>query len=116
MVWNQHKGANQKWNVIYLDKAKPVPTSGFDSNFGWHINRPFYMVSRMPMKRVIETIGANNMVIKRFAKGRMGQQFFYDGKSKTIRSQQWKNYAVEIQSNGGSSNVRMTSTINSRWW
>jgi len=68
------------------------------------------------MKRVIETIGANNMVIKRYVKGRTAQQFYFDPVSKTIRSQQWKNYAVEIQSNGGSNNIRVTSGINSRWW
>jgi len=68
------------------------------------------------MQRVIESIGANNMVIKRFVKGRLGQQFYFDGVSKTIRSQQWKNYAVEIQSNGGSTNVRLTSGVTSRWW
>jgi hypothetical protein len=107
---------SMKWNVVYLDKAKPVPTKGFNKEFGWHINRPFYMVSRLPFKRVIESIGANNMVIKRYAKGRLAQQFWFDEKSKTIRSQQWKNYCVEIQSNGGSTNVRMTSGITSRWW
>jgi hypothetical protein len=64
---------NQKWKVIYLDQASKVPTKGFNKEFGWHINRPFYMVSRLPFKRVIESIGANNMVIKRWAKGRMAQ-------------------------------------------
>jgi hypothetical protein len=48
------------------------------------------------MKRVIETIGHNNMVIKRYVKGRTAQQFYFDGVSKTVRSQQWKNYAIEI--------------------
>jgi len=74
------------------------------------------MVSRLPFKRVIESISANNLVIKRWRKNVMGQQFFFDSVSKTIRSQQWKNYAMEIQSNGGSTNVRMISTITSRWW
>jgi len=74
------------------------------------------MQSRLPLRRVIESIGANNMVIKRYTKGRLAQQFLFNPKDKTIRSQQWKNYAVEIQSNGGSTNVRCTSTINSRWW
>jgi hypothetical protein len=50
----------------------------------------------MPMKRVAECVGANNMVLKRFAKGRIAQQFYFDGVSRTIRSQQWKNYALEI--------------------
>jgi hypothetical protein len=68
------------------------------------------------MNRVAECIGANNVVIKRYRKGVLGQQFYFDEVSKTIRSQQWKNYAMEIQSNGGSSNLRFTSGITSRWW
>jgi hypothetical protein len=107
---------NQQWNVVYLDKANKDATKGMNEDFGFYINRPFYMVSRLPLKRVIECIGANNMVIKRYTKGRVAQQFWFDEKTKTIRSQQWKNYAVEIQSNGGSTNVRMTSGITSRWW
>jgi hypothetical protein len=63
------------------------------------------------MHRVAECVGANNMVLKRYSKGRLGQQFYYDGVSRTVRSQQWKNYALEIQSNGGSSNLRFTSNI-----
>jgi hypothetical protein len=36
------------------------------------------MVSRLPMRRVIEAVGHNNMVIKRYVKGRIGQQFYFD--------------------------------------
>jgi hypothetical protein len=68
------------------------------------------------MKRVVEAVGANNMVIKRWAKGRTAQQYRFNGVDKTVRSEQWKNYAVEIQSNGSNKNIRLTSTINSRWW
>jgi hypothetical protein len=116
IVWGKHGKTNQKWKVLYTDKAKPVPTKGFDEGFGFHINRPFYFVSRLPMKRVVECIGANNLVTKRYRKNVTAQQFYYDSVSKTLRSQQWKNYAMEIQSNGGSQNLRMTSGITSRWW
>jgi len=92
------------------------PTSGLNKEFGFHIGRPFYLVSRLPMRRVAECVGANNVVLRRYTKGRTAQQFYFDQTSKTIRSQQWKNYAMEIQSNGGSSNVRFTSGITSRWW
>jgi hypothetical protein len=68
------------------------------------------------MKRVAECKGANNVVLARWRKNHTPQQYFFDGKSKTIRSNHWKNYAMEIQSNGGSANVRFTSGINSRWW
>jgi hypothetical protein len=81
-----------------------------------YINRPFYLVSRLWMKRVVECHGANNLTINRYTKGKLQQQYYFDQKSKTIRSQLWKNYAMEIQSNGNSNNVRMTSGINSRWW
>jgi hypothetical protein len=115
-VWNRHNGANQRWKGVYLDKAEDTQTKGLNEDFGFHINRPFYFRSRLPMKRVVECIGANNLVLKRWRKNVTQQQFFFDGVSKTIRSQTWKNYGMEIQSNGGSSNMRMTSGINSRWW
>ena len=102
IVWNKHNGANQKWKIIYMDKAKPVPTKGFSEEFGFHISRPFYFVSRMPMKRVAECHGANNIWLRRYRKNVAAQQFFFDPVSKTLRSQQWKNYALAIQSNGGS--------------
>jgi hypothetical protein len=116
IVNNNNNGKNQKWKIIYLDQAEKTQTSGLNEEFGFHINRPFYLVSELPFNRVAECIGANNIVIKRYAKGRVAQQFYFDEVSKTIRSQQWKNYALEIQSNGGSSNLRATSGITSRWW
>jgi hypothetical protein len=64
----------------------------------------------------MECIGANNITLRRWRKNTIAQQFYFDPVSKTIRSQQWKNRAMEIQSNGGSANLRVTSTINSRWW
>jgi hypothetical protein len=85
-------------------------------DFGFHANRPFYFRSRMPMQRVIEMQGNTNMVLKRWRKNAKQQQFTFDPVSKTIRNMNWKNYAVEIQGNGGSSNLRTSATINSRWW
>jgi len=28
IVWNKHGGANQRWKVIYLDKAEKIKTTG----------------------------------------------------------------------------------------
>jgi hypothetical protein len=89
---------------------------GYNEEFGFHCDRPFYLRSRLPFKRVAECHGANNIWLRRWRKNTPAQQYFFDCASKTIRSQQWKNYAMEIQSNGGSANLRMTSGINSRWW
>jgi hypothetical protein len=69
----------------------------------------------MPMQRVIEMLGGTNLVLKRWRNNVRQQQFWFDEKSKTIRNNYWKNYAVEIQGNGGSSNLK-TAGVNSRWW
>jgi hypothetical protein len=68
------------------------------------------------MRRVVEMVGASNLVLKRYAKGRTAQQYFFDMTTKTIRSNHWKNYCVEIKGNGGSSNIGATSSISSRHW
>jgi len=114
-VWGNNGSKAQKWNVIYLDKAKAVATKGVSEEFGFHINRPFYIRSRLPMKRIIECIGANNVTLKRWRKNTRQQQWFFDNVSKTIKNNYWKSHSLDIQSNGGSSNVRCTTT-NSRWW
>jgi hypothetical protein len=52
----------------------------------------------------------------RYQKNLKQQQWFFDGVSKTIRNNNWKNYCMEIQGNGASTNLRATASINSRWW
>jgi hypothetical protein len=116
IVWGNHGKINQQWAVTYVDKAEAVQTKGLNTDVGFEWNRPFYLRSRLPMKRVAECHGANNVWLRKWRKNDTGQQFFFDCTSKTIRSQKWKNYAMEIQSNGGSKNLRFTSGITSRWW
>jgi hypothetical protein len=112
---NQNR-TDQRWRVVYLDKADKIETKGLNEEFGFHINRPFYIVSELPFNRVAEMLGGTNMVLKRWKKNQRQQQFWFDEKSKTIRNNYWKNYCLDIQSNGNSNNLRTTSGINSRWW
>ena len=63
---NSKNNANQRWKILYVDKAPKIRTKGFNKEFGLHINRPFYIRSRMPMQRVIECHGANNVWLKRW--------------------------------------------------
>jgi hypothetical protein len=115
-VWGNNGSKAQKWQVVYLDKADAVATKGLNKEFGFHINRPFYIVSELPLNKVAEMLGGTNMVLKRWRKNTRQQQFFFDNVSKTIRNNYWKNYCLDIQSNGKSSNLRTVASINSRWW
>jgi hypothetical protein len=114
-VWGNNGGRGQKWQVIYLDEAKGPQTKGLNKEFGFHVNRPFYIISKLPFNRHIECVGANNVMLKRWRANYRPQQWFFDGVSKTIKNNNWKSHSLDIQSNGGSTNVRCTTT-NSRWW
>jgi len=115
IVYNKHNGANQRWKVLYVDKAKGPQKSGLNKDFGFHVNRPFYIVSELPFNRVAECHGANNVWLKRWRNNVRAQQWYFDGVSKTIKNNNWKSHSLDIQSNGGSTNIRCTTT-NSRWW
>lgn len=79
------------------------------------INKPFFLVSKLYMNRVAECIGGNDIRLRTLARMNVAQQFFFDGSSKTIKSQQWKDRSITIQSEGTSTNVHMTTT-NARWF
>jgi hypothetical protein len=115
IVWKRHGGANQRWRVVYADQASKEKTKGYDSDFGFYIGRAFYIRSRMPMKRVAEAVSVN-IRLRRWNKGRSRQQTYtFDRVTKTVKSEYYKSYSLDITSNGRSSNLRVTTT-NSRWW
>jgi hypothetical protein len=106
---------NQKWDVIYVDEAAALATSGLYKPFGLHLGRPFYIQSRMPMQRVLEVVGGRNVVASSMDRARESQIFFLDPKSKTIKSVKHKDRSIDIQTGGASSNLQAYST-NARWF
>jgi hypothetical protein len=112
-----NNGAGQKWKILYEDKAEKAKTKGLNTDFGMEINRPFFIVSKMFGERVIECIGANNLVLRTPVprRDRKAQHFVFDEVSKTIKSVQWNTYSMTIQNQGRSNNLRVERT-NSRWF
>jgi len=64
-IWKRTNNANQRWKVLYVDKST-TQTKGMDKDFGFEINRPFYIVSRLPTNRVIEYQGGHNLRIRQW--------------------------------------------------
>ena len=88
-----------------------------NEEFGFYINRPFYIRSRMPMKRVATKHGNHWIYLRRWtAANAKHAQWRFDEKTKTIYNMHWKNYIMEIHGNGGHAYTRATTTVNSRWW
>jgi hypothetical protein len=67
------------------------------------------------MRRVAETV-STDVRLKRYHSGRSRQQTFkFDITSKTIKSEYYKSYSMEIPNQGRNSQLRIVTT-NSRWW
>lgn len=105
----------QQWTVIYSDKAKKIQKEGLHEDFGWHIGRPFYIISKLGSGRALEVIGGRNVVLKWKQYKNINQQFYFDNESKTIRSAANRGKALDIQNSGRSSNLQIWNA-NGRWW
>jgi hypothetical protein len=109
IVWNKHGKINQQFDIIYKDEWKGEPTKGqLNKDFGMYVDRTFYITSRMGQKRYLDLINNRNLVIKT-RNGRKTQLWWFDQKTLTIKTR-LNNQSWDIQSNGGSQEMRVYST------
>jgi len=101
----QNSGENQRWSIEYSDKEVAIKTEGMNEDFGWHIGRPFYILTKMPSGRAISVQGGRNLVLATKQYKEVSQQFYFDNESKTIKSMQFKNKSWDIQNAGKSNNL-----------
>jgi hypothetical protein len=115
VVSGNGSSASQRWRIVYADKMTGSDAyrkkGQMSKESGIIVDEPFYFRSRLPMQRVVECVGANNAVIKKWAKGRKAQQWRFDAVSKTIRGMYWTSYVLSQEG----ANLRCR-TMNSRWF
>jgi hypothetical protein len=93
-MWNRHKGLNQKWKIVYADTVTEQ-TKGLNKDFGFFVNKPFYIRSRLPSGRMANC--QNGVVYQnRWKSGNTAMQWYFDPVTKTIKNQKYKNYSLEI--------------------
>jgi hypothetical protein len=113
-VTNQHNGVGQRWAVVYADEIKPVPTKGqINEQFGLYVERPFFVVSLMRSRRYLDIVG-NELVVKT-PNGYDTQKWWFDQKSKTIKSFGDKSKSWHIKNSGQAYNMYAWRT-DSGWW
>jgi hypothetical protein len=114
IVWNKHGKLNQQFDIIYVDEYPKEPTKGeLNKDFGLYVERPFYIVSKLPSNRYLDLINNRNMVIKT-PNGRSTQTWWFDQKSLTIRTK-LNNQSWDIKSAGKTNDMQIWST-NSGWF
>lgn len=114
IVANRSGKKQQKWEVIYVSSMKKENMQGYNANFGFYKGRQFYLVSKLPMSRVLEVQGGRNLYLK-MRTNRSTQKFYFDQITKTIKSVAYSSKSLDIQNSGNSNNLQIWNT-NARWF
>lgn len=85
-----------------------------DKEYGIHRNRDFYIVSRLPFKRVIEAKG-DSVTLKTQQLGKPSQLFYLDHVTNTIKSKGWPAKSLNI-ADAGNKNELVLSKTDARWY
>lgn len=73
LFYKRHGGKNQRWRIVYVDEAPKPSTSGINKEFGFFIDRPFYIMSKLPMRRVLDIKGGRNVNLQTRVDGKKTQ-------------------------------------------
>lgn len=81
------RGENQKWKIIYLEDYEKdwLKAGEYASDNGFFIERPFYIMSRVPSRRYLE-VYPNQQAKIRTPTRSLPQTFYYNWVQRTIMS------------------------------
>ena len=84
-----------------------------NKDWGFKINYPFYVVSKKGRGYFLDLLG-DNMVMKT-RNGMKSQQWYFDQKTRSIKSVRTPSKSWDIQGSGKGTNLNIYTT-NSGWW
>ena len=107
-------GKHQQWDLIYVkDMPRALGKGDFHPDFGFIILTDFHIVSALPSQRYLDLISYNCAL--KTSNGFNSQVWFFDHKSRTIKSRKTPSYSLQISSSGNNPKMVITST-SSKWW
>jgi hypothetical protein len=81
--------------------------------YGFYVERPFYIISQCGEKRYMDVVDKN--IVVKTANEYDSQVWWFDQDSKTIRNNMFKDKSLDIQSSGSSNNLQLWAT-NGKWF
>jgi hypothetical protein len=112
------KKASQQWEIMYVDEMKPDPKKGeLSGEFGMYVERLFYIVSGLQSGRYLDIVKGKPVI--KTPNGFDSQKWYFDYKTKSIKTDQPKHFALTIATSGNSktrTNVLHMEKIESGWW
>ena len=93
---------------------KPEPKEGeLNEEYGLFVKRPFHIVSDLQAHRYIDILGSN--VVIKTPNGYNTQVFWFDQRTKTIKSESDSALSLDIKGAGQSQDMQVWNT-NSGWF
>jgi hypothetical protein len=99
-----------------VKKPEPPKEPGkgeLNKEYGFYVERPFYVISMCGEKRYLDVIGRN--VVVKTPNEFDSQVWYFDQKTKTIMNTLHKNKSLDIQNSGSTNNMQVWST-NGGWF
>lgn len=104
----------QKWKIIYADEYTPSYKKGeLNPDFGLYVEREFSIITKMQSGRYMDLVD-NGVVVKR-RNGLSTQKWYFDDKTKTIKSVAYTGKSMHISPTGSNRDLRIHST-SSKWF
>jgi hypothetical protein len=98
-----------------MDEMEKDAKTGKNEDFGFYVNRKFYIRSRLPMQRLLKAQG-HQIYQQDWNDGEIYQfQWIFDAVTKTISTVHYKT-GLRIENEGKSDKIRTQGGIFSRWW
>jgi hypothetical protein len=85
-----------------------------NKEYGFYVERPFYIISMCGEKRYMDVIDGRNVVVKT-PNEFDSQVWYFDQRTKTIMNTLHKNKSLDIQNSGNTNNMQVWST-NGGWF
>jgi hypothetical protein len=86
----------------------------YNKVFGFKVDTDFHIVSQLGEKRYLDVISSYTVVIK-VPNSYNSQKWYFDNKTKTLKSRKSTSYSLEITSAGNNKLARIYSTY-SYWY
>jgi hypothetical protein len=104
---------SQKWTIVYVDEYQETKDGELDKHYGFIAKKPFHLVSTLPDGRYLDIIG-NQIVIKK-RNGFNSQQWYWDPRTKSIKSVKTNSRSMTINGNGRHNSIGLFHS-GGHWW
>lgn len=104
------KKKSQQWELIYVDEiTKEYKTGEFNKEYGFVVNKDFYIISQLPTRRFLTSLTTSNVSIKtRFDQNSSSQKWYFEQNSRTIKSRRF-NQALTFERNGAGIKAQLSA-------